>query len=478
VKALVIGSGGSAHALAWKLSQSPAVNMTYTAPGSYGTNLVGANVNIPVTDPEALAGWATENKIDLTVVASETALCYGAVDLFRERGLKALGPTQAGARLQTSVSWAKEFMDRHHIPTAPHQIFDDLNNATAHFDRLPPTGYPIVIKSDRRKTDGAVTIAEDRHSAIAAAKAALREARRGPPPRIVVENYLQGPNILLMAISDGNTVWPLAPARVYRYAYDGDTGPIAGGIGGYSPVESVDEAAVGRVMDEIIKPALAGLAAEEMSYPGVLSADLVLTSSGPMVLGFDVGFADTATEVVLPRLDNDLYIVVDAVLDGQLAELEPLRWSPDETCGVVLCSEGYPGEFETGYGILGLGDAGSRVEVFHAGTRDPYAKSSDIVSPKLERAPKGGMMRGQGLTGFFLPSRGRSKAADRQAVQISRDPFSQVVTAGGRVITLVGRGRTLDVARDAAYAAAESISFTGCWHRSDIGMRDIGGPAC
>jgi phosphoribosylamine--glycine ligase len=473
VKALVIGGGGREHALAWKLAESPAVTTVYTAPGNYGSNLVGANVNIPVTDPEALADWAVENNIDLTIVGPETALAYGVVDVFRARGLRAFGPTRAAAMLETSKAWAKRFMERHDIPTAPYREFDDVDAAVRYLEGLGNSDYPVVVKADGLAGGKGVTIAADRHSAVAAARAALAPARREAPPRIIIEGFLDGHEVSFMAISDGNTVWPLAPARDYKYAFDGDTGPMTGGMGAYSPVASVDSALSDQIMDRIVKPTVAGMAAEGVPYQGVLYAGLMITRSGPKVLEFNARFGDPETQVVLPRLESDLYIVVDAALDGQLGELPPLRWSSDVTCGVVLCSEGYPGEIETGYGVLGLADVGSAALVFHNGTRDPYNKGADLESPKIERAPKGGMMRGQGLGSWFLPSRTRSKAADKQAIRISRDPYSQVVTSGGRVLTIVGRGRTLSDARDAAYRATDIVTFTGDWCRTDIGASDL-----
>ncbi|MDB5076713.1 MAG: phosphoribosylamine--glycine ligase [Chloroflexi bacterium] len=473
MKALVIGSGGREHALAWKLAQSPAVSATYTAPGNYGSNVVGANVNIPVTEPEALANWALENHIDLTVVGPETALAYGVVDVFREKGLRAFGPTRAAAQLETSKAWAKAFMERHGIPTAPYRDFDNVDDAVRYLESLEQADYPVVVKADGLAAGKGVTIAADRHSAVAAARAALAPVRRGAQPRIIIEGFLEGSEVSFMAISDGNTVWPLSPARDYKYAFDGDTGPMTGGMGAYSPVASVDQALTDEIMDTLIKPTIAGMAAEHIPYQGVLYAGLMLTSSGPKVLEFNARFGDPETQVLLPRLDSDLYIVIDAALDGQLSELPPLRWSSDVTCGIVLCSEGYPGEIETGYGVLGLADVGSSSLVFHNGTRDPYVKGDELESPKLERTAKGGMMRGQGLGSWFLPSRSRSKSADKQAIRISRDPYSQIVTSGGRVLTVVGRGPTLSDARDAAYRAAEVISFTGAWCRTDIGAADL-----
>ncbi len=477
MKALIIGNGGREHALAWKLAQSPAVTITYAAPGNYGTNLVGANVNIPLTDPEGLADWAVENTIDLTVVGPESALAYGAVDVFQDRGLRVFGPSRAAARIETSKTWAKGFMVRHNIPTAPYREFEDLSGADRYLDSLRGDDFPLVVKADGLAAGKGVTIAVDRAAALDAVRSILTPSRGKPAQSVLVESYLDGYEVSFMAISDGKTVWPLEPARDYKRAFDGDTGPMTGGMGAFSPVASVDPTLSELIMERIMRPAIAGMAAEDLPYTGVLYAGLMITRSGPMVLEFNARFGDPETQVVLPRLLSDLYLVLDAAIDSQLNDLQPLRWSADATCGVILASGGYPGEFETGFGVLGTADVGSGALVFHNGTRDPYDKGTELVTPKIVAAPKGGMLRGQGVSSWFLPSRSRSKAADKQATRISRDPFSQLVTAGGRVLTVVGRGRALADARASAYRAAELITFTDGWCRGDIGEFGVQEPA-
>jgi phosphoribosylamine---glycine ligase len=469
MKALIIGNGGREHAIAWKLAQSPAVTATFAAPGNYGTNLIGANVNIPITSPDTLADWAVENKIDLTVVGPETALAYGAVDVFRDRGLRAFGPTRAAAKLETSKTWAKAFMARHKIPTAAHREFDSVERSEEYLDSLAAGDFPVVVKADGLAAGKGVTIAPDRERAREAIHSIVMPARGKAPQRVIVEEFLEGYEVSFMAIADGTTVWPLEPARDYKRAFDGDSGPMTGGMGAYSPVASVDPTLCELIMETIIRPTILGMAEEDMPYQGVLYAGLMITRSGPKVLEFNARFGDPETQVVLPRLLSDLYLLFDAAVDGQLHELQPLRWSVDASCGVVLASGGYPGEIETGFGVLGTADIGSGTLIFHNGTRDPYDKASDIVTPKIVPPLKGGMLRGQGMGSWFLPSRTRSKAADQQASRVSRDPFSQIVTAGGRVLTLVGRGRSLADARAAAYRSAELITFTDGWCRGDIG---------
>jgi phosphoribosylamine--glycine ligase len=274
-----------------------------------------------------------------------------------------------------------------------------------------------------------------------------------------------------MAISDGVTVWPLAPSRDYKRAFDGNVGPMTGGMGAYSPVSAVDSAFTEHVMARIIRPTIEGMSAEGTPFQGILYAGLMVTRSGPRVLEFNVRFGDPETQVVLPRLESDLCVVLDAAIDGQLGSIKPLAWSREATCGVVIASDGYPGDVETGYGVVGLGDVGSSGLVFHNGTRNPVLKSDDEVMPKLARPAKGAL-GGRSLFGMFVPSRSTGKTADKQAVAMTRNRDGQVITSGGRVLTVVGRGRTVDDARAAAYSLSGLVGFTGSWSRSDIGADD------
>ncbi len=468
---LVIGSGGREHALAWKLSRSPATHAVYTAPGNYGTNLLGPNVNISAADPESLADWAEENKIDLTVVGPESSLALGVVDVFRARKLRIFGPTRAAAQLETSKAFAKAFMVRHGIPTAPYKEFADLTEVEHYLRRLRDDEYPIVVKADGLAGGKGVTIANDRHVAIGAARLALEQRGREPAQRVTVESFLSGYEVSFMAISDGETVIPLAPARDYKRAYDGDAGPMTGGMGSYSPVSTMTDDLCEQVMTTIVRPTVEGMAADGVPFQGVLYAGLMITRAGPQVLEFNVRFGDPETQVVLPRLDTDLYIVLDAAIDGDLGSIRPLTWNRDAACGVVVASEGYPGEVETGYGIIGLGDTGSSSWIFHSGTRNPFVRTESLVTPKAPR-PMRGAFGGRSFFSMVLPSRAGGQVADRQAAMMSRGRENQVITSGGRVLTVVSRGRTVDDARTAAYQLRETVTFTGCWSRTDIAADD------
>jgi phosphoribosylamine--glycine ligase len=473
VKALVIGGGGSEHALAWKLGRSPAVGVVFTAPGNYGTNLVGANVQIPVTDPEALADWALEMPIDLVVVGSETALRYGAVDVLRRRGLRVFGPTRAASQLQTSKSWAKAFMARHEIPTAPGQAFDHLEQAEQFLRGLPDDRFPVVVKPDGLVASAMVTVAQDRHVAIGAARLIAEASPRSAGPLLLVEDCLSGYELWFTALCDGSTVLPLPTVHSYKRSFDGNTGAITKAMGAYAPESSVTPELTELILARIMRRVVAGMAMEETPFQGLLQANLMIGREGPRVMGFNVCWGDPETQVLLPRLTSDLYLLLDAAIDGQLAEASPPTWLEDATCGVVVASEGYPGEVETGYGIVGLREAGAHGWVFHNGTRNPYSKPDALVTPRIARLPRGAF-GGRSFFGMFVPTRGAGQVADRHAAQLTRSRESQVVTSGGRVLTVVGRGRTLAEARASAYRLCGTVEFTGSWHRGDIGANDQG----
>lgn len=471
MNALVIGSGGREHALAWKLSRSPGIRTVYTAPGNYGTNLVGPNVQISASDPASLADWAAENKIDLTVVGPESALACGIVDVFRERKLRIFGPTRAAAQLETSKAFAKTFMLRHDIPTAQYRVFSELPDVEQYLRQLPDDQYPVVVKADGLASGKGVTVAADRHVAIGAARLALQQPGAQPAPQVLIEDCLVGYEVSFMAISDGTTVVPLAPSRDYKRAFDGNTGPMTGGMGAYSPVSTVTAELSEEIMARVVRPTIEGMAAEGNPYQGVLYAGLMITRAGPHVLEFNARFGDPETQVVLPRLDTDLYIVLDAAVDGELGSLRPLVWARDAACGVVVASEGYPGDVETGYGIVGLGSTGQSSWIFHNGTRNPFVKAETLLAPKIERQSRGAL-GGRSLFGMLLPGRAMGQNADRQAAMTMRGRESQVITSGGRVLTLVSRARSLADARKAAYDLRESVTFTGCWSRVDIAADD------
>lgn len=413
MKVLVIGQGGREHALAWKLAQGAGVEAVFAAPGNYGTGLIGTNVDLRVDDAEALAAWAAREGIGLTVVGPEAALAAGVVDAFRARGLRIFGPTRDAARLETSKAWAKAFMGRHGIPTSPYSEFGDAQAAAEYL--RGQVRYPLVIKADGLAAGKGVRIACDQAEALTAVDEALALGSG----RVVIEAFLEGFEVSFLAISDGSTVRPLACAHDYKHAQDGGRGPMTGGMGAYSPV-GLEDTLTETVMESIVEPAVRGMAQEGIAYQGVLYAGLMLTADGPRVLEFNARFGDPETQVLLPRWQADLAAVLAATADGRLEDLPPFSWSAHAACGVVLAAAGYPESIRTGHPIAGLDTVDAGVLVFHGGSR-PDA-----------------------------PSQG-------------------AVTAGGRVLTVVGHGDDLAAARDAAYRGAARIAFEGCWYRRDIG---------
>ena len=466
MKALVVGGGGAANVVAWKLAKSLAVTKVASAPGNYGTHLVGDNVNIPPTDPESLVGWAKDNQIDLTVLCDPLSLAFGVVDVFQAAGLRVFGPTQAAARLESDKGWAKAFLLRHGIPTPSARVFSQFEEAESY---LAGAAYPLVIKSDQTESPTNVTVARNQEIALEATRRVLAPARRGPAVSLLIEDFVEGEEWSVLAVTDGENTRLVGTASPYMRADTGSLAPVTPGLGAVSRGTPDDDTG-NEVLERIIRPVLAGMNAEGIPYLGPLTARVVLTRGGPVALSFKARWSDPEAQVVLPRWQDDLYIVADAGLDKALHDLAPFKWSNDVTCGVVLASEGYPDEVETGYGILGLGEISGSTLVFHIGTRDPYQKPVDLVTPVYDRSASGRIGRAGGIGSWFLPSRTRSKQLDTQATRVSRDPYSQVVTADGRVLMVVGQGKSVAEARQQAYRGAERITFTGCWSRSDIGQ--------
>ena len=463
MKALIIGDEGATHAVAWKLAQSPAATTIFSAPGNYGTNLIGANLAISPTDPEALAAWAKEQEISLTAVVSPLAMAYGVVDAFRARGLRAFGPTRAAARLVTSRAWAKGLLARHGIATAPAYLFASPEEAALYVEGLRPEAFPLLLTPEEPIGSGRTRLAGDQSSALFIL--GMLSAQRGPTTRMLVESYRPGPSVSLLVVADGVTTLPIGVAHVERRAYDGEQGPLTEGMGAYAPVPGLDPGFAARALDRVVRPLLAAMDAEDAPFSGILSLDLDPDSLE--VLSIGPGLGDLAAQVLLPLWEDDLYIAMDAAIDRELAALRPFRFSQSSACAVVAASEGYPGESETGYGILGLGEVGSGAQVFHIGSRNPYRRETELLIPKQERDARSGLARG--FSSWIMPSRGRSKQVDSQASRAGGDPYSRVVTGGGRVLAVVGKGRTPAEARATAYRGIEAISFTGAWARRDIG---------
>lgn len=424
---LVIGGGGREHALAWKLAASEKVQHVFVAPGNGGTALDRRLTNVALTDPQALADFARAQKVQLTVVGPEAPLSQGVVDVFRARGLRIFGPTQAAARLESSKAFAKDFMQRHGIPTAAYQTFTDPAAAHAFVDRL---GAPVVVKADGLAAGKGVVVATTLEEAHEAVRFMLEDDTLGVQhneggARVVIEEFLQGEEASFIVLVDGKHVLPLATSQDHKRIGDGDTGPNTGGMGAYSPAPVVTPNVHARVMQEIIMPTVAGMARDGTPFTGFLYAGLMIDAQGqPRTLEFNTRMGDPETQPILMRLKSDLVDVLVHACDGTLDQVE-LQWDRRFALGVVMAAAGYPAHPRRGDAITGLpaDPAGTEdLMVFHAGTA------------------------GHG---------------------------SQVVTSGGRVLCVTALGDSARSAQQKAYEALQAIRFDGAQYRSDIGHRAI-----
>lgn len=413
MKVLVIGGGGRCHAIVDALHRSPKVDKIYCAPGNAGIALLAECVAIKDTDVDGLLAFALDKDMDLTVVGPEAALQLGIVDRFRAKGLRIFGPTAAAARIETSKEFAKELMARHGIPTAAYRSFDDYGEAAAYVASRP---LPAVLKYDGLAAGKGVVVAATMQEADAALRDMLLDDRFGHG-RVVVEDYLEGPEFSFMCFVSGSRVWPMPLAQDHKRAYDGDKGPNTGGMGAYSPVPFVGEQERVYALENIMQKAADAMVAEGCPFTGVLYGGLMKTADGIKVIEFNARFGDPETEVVLPRLRSDIYDIFSAVADSSDAPMP--EWDDRAALGVVMASKGYPGHYDKGAHIGGLEHVdGQDTMVYHMGT-----------------AAAGG--------GF--------------------------VTAGGRVLIVVGRGDTVTEARDRAMQGVAGVECDGLFFRSDIG---------
>lgn len=420
MKLLVVGGGGREHALAWKLAQSPRVQMVYVAPGNAGTALDKRMQNVPLSDVAALAAFAEREKVEFTVVGPEAPLAAGIVDVFRQHGLRIFGPTQAAAQLEASKDFAKAFMQRHGIPTGQYQTFTDATQAHAYVERQ---GAPIVIKADGLAAGKGVVVAVTLAEAHQAIDAMLVDNRLGSSgARVVIEEYLDGEEASFIVMVDGKNILALATSQDHKRLLDQDSGPNTGGMGAYSPAPVVTPEIHAKVMNQIIKPTVAGMAEDGIPYTGFLYAGLMIDAAGnPKTLEFNCRMGDPETQPIMARVKSDLVPVFEAAIDGRLDQVE-IDWDRRTALGVVLAAANYPGEPRKGDAIHGLPPAHTDSVVFHAGT-------------------------------------------------VLRD--GQVLTHGGRVLCAVGLGDTVKMAQKLAYEAVAQIHFEGMQYRTDIGWRAL-----
>ncbi len=415
MKVLVIGSGAREHALAWKLSQSARVQMVYVAPGNGGTAADPNLRNVPIADPAALADFAAAEKMALTVVGPEAPLAAGVVDLFKARGLRIFGPTKAAAQLESSKAFAKEFMQRHGIPTALYASFTDAAEAHAHVKRH---GAPIVVKADGLAAGKGVVVATTPDEAHAAIDTMLAV----PGGRVVIEEFMEGEEASFIVVCDGQHVLPLATSQDHKRIFDGDRGPNTGGMGAYSPAPVVTPNVHAKVMQEIVLPTVAGMAKEGMPFTGFLYAGLMIDARGqPRTVEFNARLGDPEAEVILMRLKSDLFDLLMHAAEGTLDQAE-VQYDRRVALGVVMAAAGYPGTPRQGDPITHLPPAREDLMVFHAGT----------------------------------------KAAD-----------GHVLTAGGRVLCVTALADSVRLAQQRALDVVRQVRFDGAQWRNDIGHRAI-----
>lgn len=419
MKVLVVGSGGREHALCWKIAQRPDTEV-YVAPGNIGMVDVATLVNIKVDDIAGLVDFAKAEGIDLTVVGPELPLTLGIVDAFQEAGLACFGPNKAAAKLEGSKAFSKELMKKYGIPTAAFDTFTDVEKAKAFVDEI---GVPCVVKADGLAAGKGVVICMTREEADKAIEDMLTDHAFGDASAtIVIEEYMVGPEVSVLAFADGKSVLPMVSAQDHKRIFDGDKGPNTGGMGAYSPAPVYTEALSAEVNKTIIEPTIAAMAAEGTPFTGILYTGLMLTEKGPRVLEYNVRFGDPETQPIMVRMKSDIVALFQACVDGKLDEAT-LEWHDEAAVCVIMASGGYPASSEKGVPIHGLDDiAAEEAIVFHSGT-----------------AEKDG----------------------------------EIVTNGGRVLGVTAKDATIKGAIDKAYAAVEKINFDHMQFRRDIGARAL-----
>jgi phosphoribosylamine--glycine ligase len=418
---LIVGGGGREHAIAWKLAQSPKVDQLYCAPGNGGIAELAQCAAIQAEDGEGLVSFVRENASDFVVVGPELPLTLGLTDALSDAGVAAFGPSKAAAQLEGSKVFAKDLMSRHGIPTARYGVFED---AAAARDFAGTMKGPWVVKADGLAAGKGVLICNTLEETRRAIEAVLEERIFGPAgAKLVVEEFLTGEELSVMAFCDGKTVALMDSAQDHKRVFDQDQGPNTGGMGAYSPAPVAWPELMEEVRTRILLPVARAMNEEGRTFKGVLYAGLMLTSQGPMALEFNVRFGDPETQAVLPRMENDLMSVMESVVQSRLDEIE-LSWSPNHCVSVVMAAEGYPGDYRKGEVIFGLDDLPEGVWAFHSGTS-------------------------------------------------RRTPDGALVTGGGRVLALTGLGSSLPGAVNKVYAAIQQVRFEGAHYRKDIAAKGV-----
>jgi len=420
VKILVIGSGGREHALVWKIVQSPRVERVFVAPGNAGTAAIAENLDLQSTDIEGLGKAAEKKGIDLAVVGPEAPLAAGIVDYFNGLDIPVFGPTEAAARIEASKGFARNLMEKYGIPCPKGAVFSSYREARAY---IQEQHLPVVIKADGLAAGKGVVIAGSLTEAEKALVDIMGARIHGAAgDRVVIDEYVNGREVSLIAFTDGKTVSAMVPVCDYKKIGDDDQGPNTGGMGSYSPPGFFSAAMTEKVTRDVLLSAVKAMAKEGTPYKGVLYAGLMVTNGEPVVLEFNARFGDPETQVVLPLLKTDLVDIIMAVVEGSLDRVR-IEWSSEACVGVVMASGGYPGSYKTGFPIQGIGSVDKDVLVFHAGTK------------------------------------------------LGND--GNICTDGGRVLTVAGAGKDIAEAREKVYDNLTRISFDGCYYRKDIALREI-----
>jgi len=420
LKVLVIGNGAREHTLVWKIARSPQVDVIFAVPGNAGTGNLASNLDIPLNDISSIIKKARELGIGLAVVGPEAPLAAGITDLFNQAGIPVFGPSRAAARLESSKAFARDIMQRNNVPCAAGGTFTSYSEAKTYIETHD---VPIVVKADGLAAGKGVTVAQTADEALGALRSIMKDRAFGAAgDTVVIEECLLGKEVSLLAFSDGKNVIPMVPACDYKRVFDGDQGPNTGGMGSYSPPGFFDQEMTLQVVKNIIQPTVAAMAKDGSPYKGVLYTGLIITQQGPKVLEFNARFGDPETQVILPRLESDLVEIMLAVLDGRLDRVK-IDWSNDACVGVVMSSGGYPGNYRTDFPIS--------------------------ISDRLEKD----------VNIFYA---GATKRED-----------GNVVTSGGRVLTVTAKGRNLKEAREKVYRNIPYIDFEACHFRRDIAAREV-----
>ncbi|MBU0629962.1 MAG: phosphoribosylamine--glycine ligase [Candidatus Margulisbacteria bacterium] len=433
MKVLVIGSGGREHALVWKIAQSPLIEKIYCAPGNPGTAQFAENIHLAVEDIAGLKKFALEKKIGLTVVGPEVPLVAGIADEFAAAGLKVFGPGRLGAQIEGSKVFSKNFMTKYDIPTAQSGTFRRLEEAIAYVKEM---GAPIVVKADGLAAGKGVVVCRTETEAIDAVKLIMEKKEFGAAgDQVVIEEFLDGEEASILALTDGKSIIPLASAQDHKRVFDGDQGPNTGGMGAYSPAPIVTDHLMSEIDVTVLKPFVDGMRQEGIDYKGVIYAGIMVTKNGPKVLEFNARFGDPETQPILMRMKSDLVSILEAVVDGKLDD-RLIEWDDKAAVCVVLAAGGYPGKYEKGVEIKGLDRIGQldNVVVFHAGT-------------------------GYGTRGTGYGDTGHGSGS--------------IITNGGRVLGVTALGDGIKLAIKKAYQAVDLINFKGMHYRKDIGKKAL-----